>query len=264
LFNNQTAVPGEQKKVADEITHERTIRHYSDGMIKSAKDAVEGWYAHDYPNHPEILQQDIDAINQYNLDHDTNLDPYRILRAMKISQPSRLAYTPGWSNTYNVPQELISQAAHAVGGGVYDPAGMEAAKFLDANYLGKSGNVGDVPMGHTVNKTYSPITELPTETTETVIDQVAKYEPTYDVRTESVDVRAGYGAFGNYSPRERIKNLRDRVGSFLDRVRSNRRMVGNRPRGCARVCGICRRPSVSGRAYGWLRHRLLGHGSRNR
>ena len=219
-FNNKTAVPGEPKKVADEITHERIIRHYPDNMIESAKGAVEGWYAHDYPNHPEILQQDIDAVNQYNLDHDTNLDPYRILRAMKISQPSRLAYTPAWSDTYNVPQELISQAAHAVGGGVYDPAGMEAAKFLDANYLGESGNVGAVPPGHTINKTYSPITELPTETTETVIDQVAKYEPTYDVRTESVDVRAGYGAFGNYSPRERKSNLRDRVGSFLDRIHS--------------------------------------------
>ncbi len=170
--------------------------------------------------HLHLLQQDIDAVNQYNIDHDTNLDPYRILRAMKISQPSRLAYTPAWSNTYNVSQELISQAAHAVGGGVYDPAGMEAAKFLDANYLGKSGNVGAVPPGHTINRTYSPITELPTETTETIVDQVAKYEPTYDVKTEPVDVRAGYGAFGNYSPRERKSNLRDRVGSFLDRIRS--------------------------------------------
>ncbi len=232
-FNNKTAVPGEPKKVSDEITHERTIMHYPDKMLQSAKDAVEGWYAHDYPNHPEILQQDIDAVNQYNLDHDTNLDPYRILRAMKISQPSRLAYTPAWSDTYNVPQELISQAAHAVGGGVYDPAGMEAAKFLDANYLGESGNVGDVPMGHTINKTYSPITELPTQTTETVIDQPARYESTgYDVRTEPVGVNAGYGAFGNYPRRDRasakttvgdkVALLHDRIGSFLDRVRRNR------------------------------------------
>ena len=220
LFQNKEMIPGEPKKVSDEIVHERTVRHYPDEMLQSAKSAVEGWYAHDYPNHPEVLQQDIDAINQYNLDNDTNLDPYRILRAMKISQPSRLAYTPAWSDTYNVPQELISQAAHAVGGGVYDPAGMEAAKFLDANYLGESGNVGDVPLGHTINKTYSPITELPTETTETIVDQVAKYEPTYDVKTEPVDIRAGYGAFGNYSPRERKSNLRDRVGSFLDRIRS--------------------------------------------
>ena len=223
LFQNKEMITGEPKMVSDEVVHERTVTHYSDGMLKSAKEAVEGWYAHDYPNHPEILQQDIDAINQYNIDHDTNLDPYRILRAMKISQPSRLAYTPGWSNTYNVPQELISQAAHAVGGGVYDPAGMEAAKFLDANYLGESGNVGEVPLGHTVNKTYSPITELPTETTETVIDQVAKYEPTYDVKTEPVDIRAGYGAFGNYPRRKRINKLGDRVGSFLDRVRNKRR-----------------------------------------
>ena len=220
LFQNKEMIPGEPKKVSDEIVRERTVRHYPDEMLQSAKSAVEGWYAHDYPNHPEVLQQDIDAVNQYNIDHDTNLDPYRILRAMKISQPSRLAYTPAWSNTYNVSQELISQAAHAVGGGVYDPAGMEAAKFLDANYLGKSGNVGAVPPGHTINRTYSPITELPTETTETIVDQVAKYEPTYDVKTEPVDVRAGYGAFGNYSPRERKSNLRDRVGSFLDRIRS--------------------------------------------
>jgi hypothetical protein len=232
-FNNKTAVPGKLEKVSDEITHEKTIMHYPDKMLQSAKNAVEGWYAHDYPNHPEILQQDIDAVNQYNLDHDTNLDPYRILRAMKISQPSRLAYTPAWSDTYNVPQELISQAAHAVGGGVYDPAGMEAAKFLDANYLGKSGNIGDVPMGHTINKTYSPITELPTQTNETVIDQPARYESTgYDVRTEPVGVNAGYGAFGNYPKRDRtsfktaagdkIALLHDRVGSFLDRVRRNR------------------------------------------
>ena len=222
FFQNKEPVAGEQRKVSDEITHERTIMQYPDKMLQSAKDAVEGWYAHDYPNHPEILQQDIDAVNQYNLDHDINLDPYRILRAMKISQPSRLAYTPAWSNTYNVPQELISQAAHAVGGGVYDPAGMEAAKFLDANYLGESGNVGDVPMGHTINKTYSPITELPTQTTETVIDQPAVYEQTYNDTYKSVDARPGYGAFGNYTPRERLTKLRDRVGSFLDRVRRNR------------------------------------------
>ena len=231
-FNNKTAVPGKLEKVSDEITHEKTIMHYPDKMLQSAKNAVEGWYAHDYPNHPEILQQDIDAVNQYNLDHDTNLDPYRILRAMKISQPSRLAYTPAWSDTYNVPQELISQAAHAVGGGVYDPAGMEAAKFLDANYLGESGNVGDVPMGHTINKTYSPITELPTQTNETVIDQPARYKTTFDVKPKPVDVKAGYGAFGNYPKRDRtsfktaagdkIALLHDRVGSFLDRVRRNR------------------------------------------
>ena len=232
-LQNKEAIPGKLEKVSDEITHERTIMHYPDKMLQSAKNAVEGWYAHDYPNHPEILQQDIDAVNQYNLDHDTNLDPYRILRAMKISQPSRLAYTPAWSDTYNVPQELISQAAHAVGGGVYDPAGMEAAKFLDANYLGESGNVGDVPMGHTINKTYSPITELPTQTNETVIDQPARYESTgYDVRTEPVGVNAGYGAFGNYPKRDRapvktalgdkVALLHDRIGSFLDRVRRNR------------------------------------------
>ena len=219
FFQNKETVAGEQRKVSDEVTHEKTTMHYTDKMLQSAKDAVEQWYAQDNPGHPEILQQDIDAVNQYNLDHDTNLDPYRILRAMKISQPSRLAYTPAWSDTYHVPQELISQAAHAVGGGVYDPAGMEAAKFLDANYLGASGNVGDVPMGHTINRTYSPITELPTETTETVIDQPAVYEQTYNDTYKPVDVKPGYGAFGNYTPRERIH---DRIGSFLDRVRRNR------------------------------------------
>ncbi len=236
-------IESETPKEPEGITHERTVRYYTDEMLQSAKKAVENWYAHDYPNHPEILQQDIDAINQYNIDHNTNLDPYRILRAMKISQPSRLAYTPAWSNTYNVPQELISQAAHAVGGGVYDPAGMEAAKFLDANYLGTKGEVGDV-LGRTINRTYSPITELPTETTETLFEELptetpikepdlpeeitesAGDEPNYsNVSTYFYAPARGDGMamFGNYTPRERISNLRNRIGLFLDRVRSNRR-----------------------------------------
>ncbi len=242
-FQTTEPVESEVPEESDVIAHERTIMHYTDEMLQSAKTAVENWYAHDYPNHPEILQQDIDAVNQYNIDHDTNLDPYRILRAMKISQPSRLAYTPAWSNTYNVSQELISQAAHAVGGGVYDPAGMEAAKFLDANYLGVKGEVGDV-FGRTINKTYSPITDLPTKTTDISFEKspaenLLKEPDLSPETTESTDNEQmyintdaylhsparGYGmaAFGNYTPREHLKNLRDRVGSFLDRVRGNRR-----------------------------------------
>ena len=204
--------------ISDEITHERIIRHYSDNMLESAKDAVEDWYAHDYPNHPEILQQDIDAINQYNIDHDTNLDPYRILHAMKTSQPSRLTYTPGWAKANGVPQELIDLASHAVDGGTYNSEGIKAASYLDLHHFGKQGEVG--PVGEFTNRTYSPITELPTETTETIVDQPARYEPTFEAEPEPVDIRAGYGAFGNYTPRDRIGELHKRIGSFLDRIRS--------------------------------------------
>lgn len=220
-FNNKTAVPGEPKKISDEITHERTIMHYSDDMLQNSKNIVEGWYAHDYPNHPEILQQDIDAINQYNIDNDANLDPYRILRAIKMSQPSRLTYTPGWADANEIPQELIDLASHAVDGGTYNSMGIRAASYLDTHYLGNQGEVG--PVGDFTNRTYSPITELPTETTKTIVDQPARYEPTFEAKPEPVDIRAGYGAFGNYTPRERKSNLRNRIGSFLDRVRSNRR-----------------------------------------
>lgn len=220
-FNNKIAVPGEQKKISDEITHERTIMHYSDDMLQNSKNIVEGWYAHDYPNHPEILQQDIDAVNQYNLDNDANLDPYRILRAIKMSQPSRLTYTPGWADANGVPQELIDLASHAVDGGTYNSMGIRAASYLDTHYLGNQGEVG--PVGEFTNRTYSPITELPTETTKTIVDQPARYEPTFEAKPEPVDIRAGYGAFGNYTPRERKSNLRNRIGSFLDRVHSNRR-----------------------------------------
>lgn len=220
FFQNKEPVAGEQRKVSDEVTHEKTTMHYTDKMLQSAKDAVEQWYAQDNPGHPEILQQDIDAVNQYNLDHDTNLDPYRILRAMKMSQPSRLAYTPAWGDTYNVPQETINLSANAVGGGTYNSAGIESAHFLESHFMGNNGNIG--PVGNFTNKTYSPITELPTQTTETVIDQPAVYEQTYNDTYKSVDARPGYGAFGNYTPRERLTKLRDRVGSFLDRVRRNR------------------------------------------
>ncbi len=217
FFQNKETVEGPKRKVSDEITHERTTRHYTDDMLRSAKDAVEDWYAHDYPNHPEILQQDIDAVNQYNADHDTNLDPYRILRAMKTSQPSRLVYTEGWTNAHNISQETIAQAANAVGGGTYNPAGIESARLIDAN-MGTQGEVG--PVGDFTNKTYSPITELPTDKIETVVDQPAVYEQTYNDTYKPVDVKPGYGAFGNYTPRERIN---DRIASFLDRVRRGRR-----------------------------------------
>ena len=220
-FNNKTAVPGEPKKISDEITHERTIMHYSDDMLQNSKNIVEGWYAHDYPNHPEILQQDIDAINQYNIDNDANLDPYRILRAIKMSQPSRLTYTPGWADANEIPQELIDLASHAVDGGTYNSMGIRAASYLDTHYLGNQGEVG--PVGDFTNRTYSPITELPTETTKTIVDQPARYEPTFEAKPEPVDIRAGYGAFGNYPRRDRIGELHKRIGSFLDRVRSNRR-----------------------------------------
>ncbi len=216
LLQNKEMVKGEPEKISDEVRHSRTVTNYTDEMLQSARDAVENWYAKDYPNNPEILQQDIDAINQYNADHNTNLDPYRILRAMKISQPSRLVYTPGWADANHVPQELIAQAAHAVGNGTYDPAGMAAAEYLDANYLGETGQAGAIN-GHTINKTYSPINELPTKTVEEWVDP-AVYRDTFVPRYEAAH-GDGIGTLGEYDPRGRKAKVNDAWGSFAERVR---------------------------------------------
>ena len=214
-----------QREVIDE-QHEvsRTTTEYPDGMVERAENAVRQWYAARYPNNPEILQQNIDAVNQYNIDHGTDLNPWTTLRAMAYAgNPNHGIYTGAdWQNTYGYTPEQINAAAHAINpDGTYNAEGMAILNDLQVHHMDALGHVGAT--NHFRNTTYSPLGETPTQTTETHTETTSHMEDYVDRIDHTPTNDEGMAAFGNYTPKfaQVGRKLRDRVGRFMERVRGN-------------------------------------------
>lgn len=145
-----------------EVEHTRTVTDYPSDAIPRAEARVQAWYQ----DNPDLLQQRVEAINQYNLEHGTDINPYRALNVIGLAgeqTPDNMmlhvnnggavpshglhgAYTgAGWQNTYGYTPEQIDLAAHTFNpDGTINPEGMEIVRQLDLNNLGSGGTVGVV------------------------------------------------------------------------------------------------------------------------
>ncbi len=233
-----------------------TRLEYTQDALDNAKRIAHMWYR----DNPEILQQRVDAINAYNLEHGTNIDPYRAIVLngdaggqtfdnMRLhvnnshidpnindvySHGHHRVLTDAWGRAYGFTHDELHAAGHLFGpDGSINPEGMDVIQRLDP-MVGAKNTVGFVtgrpvqtdgyfkpndPAGWTtytggdapmVENTYTWQEEVP----------VVKDVPTTELKPV---YNGAVAAFGNYSLRERANDLRDRIGSFLDRVRRNRR-----------------------------------------
>ncbi len=161
LFQDETTRT-ERQEFTKEVERSKTVTDYTDKMLEGAKGRVESWYR----DNPDLLQQRIDAIEQYNIEHGTDINPYRALNVIGLageqtpdnmmlhvnnggSVPSHGqhgVYTgPKWQNTYGYTPEQIDLAAHTFNpDGTINSACMDIVRDLDLHHLGVKGTVGVV------------------------------------------------------------------------------------------------------------------------
>lgn len=220
----------EKQEFTKEVERSKTVTDYTDEMTQKAEAAVNYWYR----NNPELLQQNLDAINQYNLENGTDINPYRALRIIDMCDPNRHGtYTAaGWQRDYGFTPEQINMVAHAIGpDGTVNPEAMEIIKDLDLHHMGKYGEVGAV-RGHEIRPgdVYRGIKELPTQRVEKWMETETDYRdvPVQDYnRVNGVNNMA---TVGNY---ESSKTKHNRIKDFWKSI--NEEKVGGKrsrnPRG---------------------------------
>ena len=145
-----------------EIRHELTPEAQA-----YAKRTVESWYR----NNPDLLQQRIDGINEYNATHGTDFDPYRVLlangHAGGLTADNNLLHvenshldpnindvhshgihksmTDAWGAPRDISHQTINDAAHNLfnADGSVNEAGMNAIGKVEP-YIYEHGQVGPV------------------------------------------------------------------------------------------------------------------------
>lgn len=221
IFKKEVATAHEHSITGD-VDHTKTVINYPDGMIDHAEAAVRNWYAEQYPNNPEILQQHIDAVNQYNADYGTNLDPWVTLRAMELCNGHSGYGAPGWMHQYGYTSEQIAAGANAITADGYNPDGMARLIDLQTNHLDKLGHIGLVD-GHVLrpNDLYSDTQHTPTQQTLSYSEPKTVVSDVPDVVHVPVHIPDMMAAYGTYNPLEESAPQMDRVGSMPDRMQED-------------------------------------------
>ena len=257
--SSDVTTPQESDQIADAT---ETRLEYTQDALDNAERISRMWYR----DNPEILQQRVDAINAYNAENGTNIDPYRAIMIngdaggrtfdnMRLhvnnshidsnindvySRGSHRVLTDAWGRANGFSHDELNAARHLFGrDGSINPNGMDVIAKLD-NIISDNNTVGYVQGRPVFTDNYFKSNDPSGWTTYTG-GNAPKIENVYPVESvaptpkevvpspkpvEYIDrIPAqgdGMAAFGNYTPRERLTKLRDRVGSFLDRVRRNR------------------------------------------
>ena len=230
-----------------EITHTETRTIYTQEALDHAKHITEQWYA----DNPQELQHRIELIEQYNAEHGTNIDPHRAVMlnadaggrtfdhqsqlidnnwGVRNANGNHFGMTPRWIDAHpGITTDHVRLAANLFNPGGLNPEAMQAIQVLDGavSPLNELGYLNGVPVltnpdyhminnypggGHSVYADgVSPYTNVDIMTTETVYTNVENYQP--------VDVPA-VGMFGQFFTRihNKVKNLRNSIGSFFDKV----------------------------------------------
>ena len=255
VFQTEETRTEMQEGTKTEIRTE-TRTEYTQDALDNAERIARMWYR----DNPDILQQRVDAINAYNLEHGTNIDPYRAVMLngdaggqtfdnMRLhvnnshldpnindiySHGHHRVLTDAWGRTYGFSHDELNAAAHLFRpDGSINPDGMDVISRID-NLVSDTNTVGHVH-GRPVQTdgyfkpndpegwtTYTGGNAPKVETTYTYEETVPTFTPVEYVDHTPVNA-GGMAAFGNYAPRERETKLRDRLGAFFDRVRRNRR-----------------------------------------
>ncbi len=230
-------------------TETKTETLYTPQTLENAKHIAEMWYQ----DNPDLLQQRVEMINQYNALNGTNIDPYRaiVLNADAGAQvPNNMAlhvdgggveYTGGqhtvltrqWAMDNGFSMDDVSNLKNLfMSDGSINPNGIQAAIKIDPhvsaiNEVG-SVSVGDTPhydgvlSQNTVDASGTPVhnvyangeSPLTTKTT-TILNQ-----ETIDINTyKPVNAPWTMGMFGMYNKvKEKTKKFKERAGALLDKI----------------------------------------------
>lgn len=150
---------GEHVETSTETTTEVV---YKDGVVEHAQKILDYWYK----DNPDLLQQRIDAINDYNAAHGTDINPQRYLllahdsgalsadnNLMHVqggpdvhSHANHTVFGQGWSDETGVSQDMVKALAGSVDGNAVniDEASINAFRTMDS-YVNQNNQVGYVP-----------------------------------------------------------------------------------------------------------------------
>jgi hypothetical protein len=162
LFQN-----AQDRVIEHETEHTETRTEYTQDALDNAERIAKMWYR----NNPDVLQQRVDAINAYNAEHGTNIDPYRAVMInadaggqtfdnMRLhvnnshidpnindiySHGHHRVLTDAWGRAYDFSPDELRAAAHLFNAdGSINPDGMDVISRLD-NYVGETNTVGYMP-----------------------------------------------------------------------------------------------------------------------
>lgn len=133
IFKHQDTTTTEEKVIKQEI-------QYKEGVVEHAKDILhDSWYK----GHEDMLQQRVDQIMQYNADHGTDYNPYRVLLAAHDCG----AIAP--TDTINHVQEGPDVHTHGNHTNIFPEKGYATAEQIDAvkNLFNSDGNFNPTPEG---------------------------------------------------------------------------------------------------------------------
>ena len=225
-------------------TRETQETVYKQETLDNAERITKMWYKDD----PDLLQQRVDMINDYNSTHGTNIDPYRAIMmhadAGGMTADNMLLHNqygpdihsggqhtvfgPRWAGEHGFSMNEVHAMQHMFDGGQVSDAGIQAAMKAD-HFVSPSNEVGHVtnypfqndhvlpsnavdangnPIYTTYNDGVNPYT------TVTHIEDIIT--PT-DVSTLTPVNTPMVGTFGNYFSKMRAK-LKDRAGSKADQI----------------------------------------------
>ena len=142
-----------------EVTTTEIEIGYRDGVVENAQKILDYWYN----DNPELLQQRIEAIESYNAEHGTNINPQRYLLAAHdagaLSADNNLLHNQGgedfhthsnhkvlgqgWSNTTGVAQSTVDTLAGSINGGDVNitPESINAFNQID-RFISANNQVG--------------------------------------------------------------------------------------------------------------------------
>ena len=235
-FQNETTRQEQYDTTRTEIRTE-----YGQDALDNAERITKMWYQ----DNPDLLQQRVDAINAYNAEHGTNINPYRAIMIngdaggqtfdnMQLhvnnshldpnindvySGGNHRVMTDAWGRAHGYSHDDLLAARNLFNAdGSVNSAGMDVVARLDNNVsvTNTIGHVDGRPV-HTDN--YFKPNDAEGWTTYTdgksAFVQNAYEVPDVDFRTVTDYTRAmgdGMAAYGNYNKNE--QTLRNRVGAF--------------------------------------------------
>ena len=155
------------RTIEHEVEHTETRSEYTQNALDNAERIAKMWYR----NNPEILQQRVDAINAYNAEYGTSIDPYRAIMIngdaggqtfdnMRLhvnnshidpnindvySHGNHRVLTDAWGRAYDFSPDELRAAAHLFNSdGSINPDSMDVVARLD-NYVYENNTVGYMP-----------------------------------------------------------------------------------------------------------------------
>ena len=235
-------------------TETRTETVYTPEALENAQRIAEMWYQ----DNPDLLQQRVEMINQYNAANGTTIDPYRaiVLNAdagahvpnnmalhvdgggIEYSGGQHTVLTRQWAIDNGFSMDDISDLRNLfMADGSINPDGISAAMRIDP-HVSAINEVGTVTAGNTphydgvlpqntfdangtpVHDVYANGESPFTTQTTTVLNHETINVDTY----KPVNVPWTMGMFGLYNTaKEKAKKFKERAGALLDRINKGKK-----------------------------------------